>query len=155
MLVQAHVEKFRRMELALDRLDPEADPELWIWTSMNGLTHLMNAALHRLGLTKAVDSFHTQVEGLWAIPDRRTGLLADAMHPPGEGDVMHLGRPPIPSPLPVAIQRAGASLKVIEDLRAPFVRGNQPVPPGSAAGWREAHDRCRSELLALVEPGSP
>ena len=70
MLVAAHVEKFRRMEAALGRLDPEADPELWIWTAMNGLTHLMNAALHRLGLTKEVDSFHSQVEGLWAIPDR-------------------------------------------------------------------------------------
>ena len=151
MLVAAHVEKFRRMEAALGRLDPEADPELWIWTAMNGLTHLMNAALHRLGLTTEVDSFHSQVEGLWAIPDRRTGRLADAMHRPGEGDVMHLGRPPIPAPLPEPILRAGAALKIIEDLRTPYVRGSDPVPKGASSAWLEAYASSRRTLLTLVE----
>src|SRR4051812_21766460 len=116
MLKVAHIEKFRRMDEVLRRLDPEADRELWVWTAMNGLTHLLNAALHEAGLTTEIDSFHSQVEGLYGVPDRATGRVTDAMHPPGEGDVMHLGRPPIPAPLPEAITRAGAALKILEDL---------------------------------------
>lgn len=151
MLIAAHIEKFMRMEATLAKLDPETDPELWIWTTMNGLTHLLNAALHQAGLTKEVDSFHSQVEGLWWLPDRKTGRLTDAMHPPGVGDVMHLGRPPIPAPLPETIQRAGAALKVIEDLRAPFVRGDRPVPAGASAGWRAAYADCVRELSTIVK----
>ena len=64
---------------------------------------------------------------------------------------MHLGRPPIPAPLPEPIQRAGAALKVIEDLRAPYVRGSDPVPKGASAAWLEAYASSRRTLLALVE----
>jgi hypothetical protein len=151
LLTSAHIEKFSRMEAALGRLDPEQDRELWIWTAMNALTHLMNAALHQAGLTTPVDSFHSQVEGLYGVPDRKTGRIADAMHPPGEGDVMHLGRPPIPAPLPEAIKRAGAALKVLEDLRVPFVRGDEPVPDGAVARWRAAYADCVSELSSILK----
>lgn len=150
MLTASHIEKFTRMEAALARLDPEQDRELWIWTAMNGLTHLLNAAMHESGLTKASDSFHSQVEGLYGVPDRKTGQVADAMLQPGDGDVMHLGRPPVPAPLPGAIQRAGTALKVIEDLRVPFVRGDQPVPEGAPARWRSAYADCREELFSIL-----
>lgn len=152
MLTASHIEKFTRMEAALARLDPEQDRELWIWTAMNGLTHLLNAAMHQAGLTEASDSFHSQVEGLYWVPDRKTGHVADAMLRPGDGDVMHLGRPPVPKPLPDAIQRAGAALKVIEDLRTPFVRGDQPVPEGAPARWRTAYTDCRTELFSILDP---
>jgi hypothetical protein len=142
------------MEAALARLDPEHDCELWIWTAMNGLTHLLNAAMHEAGLTKAVDSFHSQVEGLYGVPDRKTGRVSDAMLPPGGGDVMHLGRPPVPTPLPDAILRAGAALKVIEDLRVPFVRGDERVPAGAVARWRAAYAECVSELSSILKPKS-
>lgn len=155
MLTASHIEKFTRMEAALARLDPEQDCELWIWTAMNGLTHLLNAAMHQAGLTKASDSFHSQVEGLYGVPDRNTGRVADAMLPPGDGDVMHLGRPPVPAPLPAAIQRAGAALKVIEDLRVPFVRGDQTVPEGASTRWRSAYADCREALLSILGPMRP
>jgi hypothetical protein len=155
VLTASHIEKFNRMEAALARLDPEQDRELWIWTAMNGLTHLLNAAMHEAGLTKASDSFHSQVDGLYGVPDRKTGQVADAMLRPGDGDVMHLGRPPVPSPLPVAIQRAGAALKVIEDLRVPFVRGDQPVPEGAPEHWRSAYAECRKDLFSILGPRRP
>ena len=155
MLTTAHIEKFSRMEAALARLHPEEDRELWIWTAMNGLTHLLNAAMHEAGLTKAADSFHSQVEGLYGVPDRKTGRVTDAMLRPGEGDVMHLGRPPVPGQLPAAIQRAGAALKVIEDLRVPFVRGDEPVPIGAVECWRTAYAECVSELSLILGPKRP
>jgi hypothetical protein len=148
MLIRAHIEKYRRMDRMLQRLDPEADRELWIWTAMNGLTHLLNAALHEARLTQEIDSFHSQVEGLYGVPDRTTGRLADATHAPG--DVMHLGRPPIPAPLPDAITRAGAALKIIEDLRVPYVRGDDPVAVGAAERWRQAYAECISQLSELL-----
>lgn len=107
------------------RLDPEADSELWIWSAMNACTHLLNAALHHCGLTQEIDSFHTQVEGLYVVPDRNSGTLIDSQHLPG--DVMHVDQPPIARPLPPAIEHACAALKTIEDLRKPYVRGNEPV----------------------------
>jgi hypothetical protein len=152
VVIAAHLDKFRRMEAALARLDPEEDRELWIWTAMNGLTHLLNAAMHEAGLTRSHDSFHSQVEGLYGVPDRRTGRMTDAMLAPGDGDVMHLGRPPVPAPLPAAIQRAGAALKVIEDLRVPFVRGDEQVPAGAAARWRASYAECVSELSSFFKP---
>lgn len=130
------------------RLDPDADRELWIWTAMNALTHLLNAALHHARLTQEVDSFHSQVEGLYCVPDRGNGTLADAIHAPG--DVMHFGRPPIHGQVPAAIQRAGAALRVIEDLRVPYVRGNDAVSAGATQQWEQAYRECVAQLSEVL-----
>lgn len=68
MKIAAQLEKFRRLDATLAHLDPRADCELWIWTAMNAGVHLLNAALHRAGATREVDSFHTQVDGLFGAP---------------------------------------------------------------------------------------
>ena len=148
MLTEAHIRKFRRMDRMKKRLDPGADRELWIWTAMNALTHLLNAALHRAQLTQEVDSFHSQVEGLYWVPDRGSGTFADAMHAPG--DVMHFGRPPIRGPVPAAIERAGMALRVIEDLRVPYVRGNDAVPAGATERWERAYRECVDQLSEVL-----
>lgn len=140
MKIKAHLEKFHRLDATLARLDARRDCELWIWTAMNSGVHLLNAALHHTGTTRETDSFHTQVEGLYAVPDRSRGTLADAVHAPG--DVMHFGQPPIVTPIPPAIERAGALLKVIEDLRESHVRGNEPVPLGAEQVWQRAYREC-------------
>lgn len=144
----SHLEKFRRLNRAMARLDPEADRELWIWTAMNAGIHLLNAALHHAGATLEIDSFHTQLEGLYAMPDRHAGTLRDAIHPPG--DVMHVDQPPIARPLPAAIERACAALKTIEDLRELYVRGNAPVPRGAAEQWQRAYRECTELLLGEI-----
>jgi hypothetical protein len=152
MKIAAHVEKFRRLDATLARLDPSEDSELWIWTAMNAGVQLLNAALHREGATHEIDSFHTQVEGLYAVPDRAHGTVADTMH--GPGDVMHVCQPALERPVSAAIARASAALKLIEDLREPHVRGSDPVSPDAAVSWTRAYHDCVASLLAgLGEPG--
>jgi hypothetical protein len=142
MRITSHIDKFRRFDAVKRRLDPEADTELWIWSAMNACTNLLNAALHHCGLTEEVDSFHTQIEGLYAVPDRDDGTLTDSQHPPG--DIMHVDQPAIPLPWPPAIERACAALITIEDLRKPYVRGNEPIK-------REAITRCELSYFECVE----
>jgi hypothetical protein len=144
MNVQSHLDKFRRLDAAVTRLDPERDPELWIWAAMNACTHLLNAALHRSGASTETDSFHTQIDGLYAVPDRQRGLLSDAIHAPG--DVMHVGQPPLAAPLPSHIERACEALRIIENLREPYVRGDQVPPQGVERQWRDAYRTCVSLL---------
>lgn len=152
MKIAAHLEKFRRLDATLGRLDPRVDCELWIWTAMNAGVHLLNAALHHAGATHETDSFHTQVEGLYAVPDRARGTVADAMHLPG--DVMHVGQPPIGGTLPSAIAHACVSLKLIEDLREPHVRGSEPVEAHADRIWQRAYRDCVECLhAALGAPG--
>lgn len=149
MKIAAHLGKFKNLDASLQRLDPRSDCELWIWTAMNAGVHLLNAALHRAGATREVDSFHTQVEGLYAVPDRARGTLADQLHAPG--DVMHVGQPPIAHPLTPAIEQACASLKLIEDLREPHVRGSDPIRPGAEEAWMRAYRDCVERLLGSLE----
>ena len=153
MKVESHLDKFHRLDAMLARLDSVSDRELWIWTAMNAGVHLLNAALHRHGITWETDSFHSQVEGVYAVPDRATGTLRDDMHAPG--DVMHVGQPALPGRLPPAIERAAAALRLIEDLREPYVRGSEHAPPGAETRWQRAYGTCVAELLAaLGDPAS-
>jgi hypothetical protein len=134
----------------LTRLDPVEDCELWIWTAMSGCTHLLNAALHRCGASVETDSFHTQANGLYAVPQRPGNQLVDAMHAPG--DVMHVGQPPLAAPLPPVVERACAALRILEDLREPHVRGSEPVPPGAEQQWRDAYRQCVTGLSDALGP---
>lgn len=152
MKVESHLDKFHRLDAMLARLDPVADRELWIWTAMNAGVHLLNAALHRQGVTQETDSFHSQVEGVYVVPDRATGMFHDEAHAPG--DVMHVGQPALPGRLPAAIERAAGALRLIEDLREPYVRGSDDVPPGEEARWQRAYATCVDELLAALGDAS-
>ena len=149
MMIETHIDKFRRLDDALGRLRPGTDYELWIWTAMNGCVNLLNAALHRSGLTVETDSFHTQVEGLYARPDRVAGTLSDAVHPPG--DVMHAGQPALATPLPDAIARASSALARIEDLREPYVRGGEAPGTSATAEWEHAYRSCVRELGSVLD----
>ena len=149
MKIASHLEKFRRLDATLLRLDPGSDQELWVWTAMNAGVHLLNAALHASGATTESDSFHSQVEGVYAVPDRTAGTLHDAMH--GPGDVMHVGQPPVARPLPLGIERASAALRTIEDLRERFVRGSERADAPLQHGWRAAYATCVRELLAVLD----
>jgi hypothetical protein len=149
MKIASHLEKFRRLDATLRRLDPGRDQELWIWTAMNAGVHRLNAALHACGATAESDSFHSQVEGLYAVPDRTIGTLHDAMHAPG--DVMHVGQPPLAAPLPPGIDRGSIALRMIEDLRERFVRGSERADAQSQRDWRAGYATCVRELLAVLD----
>ena len=145
----SHIDKFRRLDDALKRLRPDVDYELWIWTAMNACVNLLNASLHRSGLTDETDSFHTQVEGLYARPDRIRGTVSDAIHAPG--DVMHAGQPALATPLPDAIAKASSALALIEDLREPFVRGGGAPTAEETADWERAYHTCAHELSLVLD----
>jgi hypothetical protein len=151
MKIASHLEKFRRLDATLQRLDPVADCELWIWTAMNAGVNLLNAVLHASDVSRETDSFHTQVEGVYAVVDRTNGAVHDAMHPPG--DVMHVDQPRIDAPLPLGVARACAALRTIEDLREPFVRGSERVDAGAVREWCEAYRTCVNELQAALRAG--
>jgi len=151
MKIASHLEKFRRLDATLERLDPGSDQELWIWTAMNAGVHLLNAALHACGATTESDSFHSQVEGLYAVPNRTSGTLHDAMHAPG--DVMHAGQPPLVAPLRPGIERASLALRTIEDLRERFVRGSERADASLQRDWRAAYATCIQELRAVLDTG--
>lgn len=133
----------------LRRLDPDGDQEVWIWTAMNAGVHLLNGALHACGATVEVDSFHSQVEGMYLVPDRVTGTLRDAVHVPG--DVMHVGQPPLAAPLPPGIERASTALRAIENLRERFVRGSERGDASLQRDWIAAYAVCVRELLVVLD----
>jgi len=143
MKIESHLVKFRRMDITLAHLSPLNDPELWIWTAMNGCTHLLNAALHWCGVTEEKDSFHTQVMGLYSVPNGPAGLV-DSLHEPG--DVMHVHQPPLAKVLSPALDSACAALRILEDLREPHVRGCDPINSGEEQRWIEAYRRCVDQL---------
>lgn len=143
MRIESHLEKFRRIDITLARLSPLNDPELWIWTAMNGCTHLLNAALHWCGVTEEKDSFHTQVMGLYSLPNGSAGLV-DSLHDPG--DIMHVDQPTLEKVLPPALESACAALRILEDLREPHVRGCEPIVIGDEGRWIEAYKRCVAQL---------
>ena len=115
---------------------------------MNAGVHLLNAALHASGATSETDSFHTQVEGLYAMPERSTRALRDAMH--AAGDVMHVGQPRLAVALPDAIDRAAVALRSIEDLRERFVRGSERADRAAQQSWRSAYRTCVRELAPAL-----
>ena len=148
MKIASHIEKFWRLDAMKQRLNAKTDRELWIWTAMNACTHLLNAALHHCKATEEVDSFHTQVNGLYIIPDRLNNTLHDAMHAPG--DVMHVNQPLVTGPLLPAIEKACSSLQNIEMLRDPYVRGMELVPENAEKGWESSYQQCVFQLSTVL-----
>lgn len=147
----SHIAKFHRLDTALGKLDAENDSELWIWTAMNACVNLLNAALHHAGLTHESDLFHTQVEGVYARPDRSAGTLTDVTAAPG--DVMHAGQPALSTPLPAGLQKASLSLASIEELRESFVRGSDVPTKQMTEEWQRAYRSCRAELCQILHIG--
>src|SRR5262245_5151333 len=67
MRTEAHIEKFERFDRVRARLNPHADFELWYWMALNAGTAIINAALHAAGITRAHDSFATQIPNIYSV----------------------------------------------------------------------------------------
>lgn len=74
MDVAVHLEKFRRLEATMAKLDLEADYETLIESAMHAATHLVNVLLHRRGLTP--DLLHV---GMPPIEDEGDARVAEAL----------------------------------------------------------------------------
>ncbi|MGF6970340.1 hypothetical protein OKW43_007435 [Paraburkholderia sp. WC7.3g] len=113
MNAEHHMEAAARIEHSLEKCLPQ-DCEMKIEGAMLAGTHWLNAELHRSGVTLPVsDVMHTY---LLTVNEYRRLCVAD-------GEMVR-------------------ALSEIEDLRAPFVRGNWP-------GAQAAADRALA-LLAVI-----
>lgn len=148
MNITSHLEKIGRLEALRIRLDPLDDFALWFWSAMNCGTHAVNAALHDAGITRADDVFPMQ-PGVYLVP-QPGGEPQPRFYP--LGDVLHVGRPKIDSPVPSDIAEMMIAMEVIEHHRDPCVRGEREPTQEIVAECDAALRRCL-QLLTSRLPG--
>ena len=144
MMIPAHLDKIRRLEAVRGRLDPLDDFELWFWAGMHAGTHAVNAALHHAGLTREEASFATQ-PGVYLVP--RPDAPPDCTPRP-LADVLHVGRPEVPGPIPAEVSALMHAMEVIEHYRDPCVRGDR-LPTAEIVGECESALRQVFRLLEV------
>jgi len=140
MEIAAHLEKIERISALRGRLDRDQDFELWMWMSMTVATNAVNAALHHLGLSDGGDFYAHQIPGLYVEPPPKDGHWQKVIR--GPGDLIHVGFPPLKGVVPDFMERAFAALVILEDMREPYARGNEPITPDLADACDAAFDEC-------------
>lgn len=143
MLIDGHVAKIRALRAVRDRLDPLEDFELWFWAGMHAGTHAVNAALHHAGATRAEASYATQ-PGVY-LADAGDGTVREQSRP--LADVLHVGRPPVPGPVPDDVARLMHAMEQVEHHRDPCVRGDR-TPTAAIVAECEA---ALAQVFALLE----
>jgi hypothetical protein len=148
MRIEAHIEKFKRFDRLRPRLDPHDDFELWYWVSLNAGTAIINAALHAAGVTRAHDSFTTQILDVYSVarPDgtRRLEYLFGV-------DIIHVGMPKIEAPLPAGLATAFAEMEVIESFRDPCIREDRPITDDVIRACSNAYVKCIDVAKQFVD----
>jgi hypothetical protein len=148
MRTEAHIEKFKRFERGRARLDPHADFELWYWMTLNAGTAIINAALHAAGVTRAHDSFATQIPNVYSVagPDgtRHLEYIFGV-------DIIHVGMPKIEGPVPPAIATAFFAMEIIEEFRDPCVREDRPITDEVIRACSEAYAKSVAAAKSCVE----
>lgn len=123
MKVPSHVEKVERLTALRRRLDPLDDFELWYWATLTAGTNMLNACLHRAGLTKDDPIFSTIPGVHWVRQD--DGSYVRELR--GPGDISHVGWPPIEGRKPEYVTRLEHALEQIEAYRDPCIRKDKPI----------------------------
>lgn len=140
MEIPHHQEKFRRLLHSRKKLDPMQDFELWFWISMTAGTHIVNAALHKYGVSRDGHYYSYHVFGLYVLPERDEHGWKRAPMPPG--DIVHTGRPELGVELHPDLLDAFSALRALEDMREPFIRGPAAITPFVAAACEHAFRHC-------------
>jgi hypothetical protein len=139
MMIEAHIDKYKRFDRLRSRFDPYDDFELWYWMSLNAGTAMINAALHAAGITRAHDSFATQIPNVYSVvgPDgaRRLEYVFGV-------DIIHVGMPKIETPLPNGIATAFYKMEVIESFRDPCIREDRPITDDVIRACSDAYVKC-------------
>jgi hypothetical protein len=148
MKIQDHLDKVARYEDLRSRLHQVDDFELRVWAAMNSATNLLNACLHHLGVTDPGVCFPHQIPGVYVEPEKKNGRWKLVMVAPG--DVIHIGLPPVEKEIPAAIMQLSDSLEVIEHMREPHIRGDQPVPAGLLDACDVAYERCSAAARKIL-----
>jgi hypothetical protein len=153
METHIHREKIARLDELRSRLDPKEAFEIWMWTSMSAATHALNAAMHELGVTHPGDLYPHQIPGIYVERVRVDGQWRKVAGIPG--DVIHIGLPTVVNEIPPVIHQAANFLRVIEDMREPFVRGDDPITESIIVSCGEAYVRCMALLRGIIEGKQP
>jgi len=99
MKIEEHIDKCTRIERSAAKFNWDADYEMSVEACMLAGTHLLNTALHGIGLTS---------EG---------------------SDLLHSDKPKLDVAVPAEIAEMMRKLKQIEDLRSGYLRGKTPWQP--------------------------
>lgn len=142
MQISSHIEKIRKFEALMSRLDPLRDFELWFWAAMNAGTNAVNASLHHYGLTRDDDVFPTQ-PGVYLVP-QANGELSLRHHK--LGDILHVGRPKLSVPVPDDVAAMMTAMETIEQYRDPCVRDDREPTQAIVDECDEALRTCLSIL---------
>ena len=154
MRIAAHLEKVRRLDAVRRRLDPIEDFELWFWMSMSGGTHALNAALHQVGATDDGDYFCTQSADVYLEAGDSPGTWKHALR--FGCDIVHVGMPKVDAPIPPELEQACNAMMVLEEIRDPYVRGDDAVTPSVVARVDKAYQDClrlTGQVLAMPAKG--
>lgn len=148
MRITAHLDKYNRLNSLRQRLDPLDDFELWFWTGLTAGTNLINAALHRVGITMENDLFATQVPDIYAVPEEngRWHLEIASLC-----DLIHVGLPQLNCPVPAPIDDAIRAMEFIERYRDPCVRGTHPVTAELAREIDAAYTQCIAAATEILQ----
>jgi hypothetical protein len=147
MKIAAHLQKYRRFESLRQRLDPIDDFELWYWMGLSAGTTLINAALHRVGITEESDRFATQVPDVYAVPDGNGGWRHEIAE---RCDLIHVGLPALDVPLPSSLDDAFHAMERIERYRDPCVRGRHPITAELVREIERAYAQCTAAARAAL-----
>ena len=138
MRIPSHIDKVQRITALRQRLDPLADFELWFWATLTAGTNMLNASLHRAGLTSD-DPVFSSIPGVHMVR-QPNGNYARELR--GPGDVSHVNWPPIGG-APDHIRRMEHALELIEQYRDPCIRGDraptQSIVDDCERAFAEAH----------------
>jgi len=143
MNIEGHLEKIRRLEDLRGRLDRNGDFELWFWSTMTAGTNAVNAALHHAKITPGERAFPSQ-PGVYSVPDENAGGFKSVLK--ASGDVLHVGRPPIPGPIPEDIAEMMKAMEQIEHFRDPCTRGEMTIDENVISACDRAYGKC-ADLL--------
>jgi len=99
MKIEEHVDKCMRIERSATKFNQDADYEMFVEACMLAGTHLLNAALHGIGIT------------------------------PDGSDLLHSDKPNLDVAVPTEIAEMMRKLKQIEDLRSGYLRGKASWQP--------------------------
>lgn len=147
MYISGHIAKYRQFDDASKRLDPTDDFELWLWAITSAGTALVNAALHKAGITDENDHFASQIPDVYAVPDRAGGW---AYAIGTRCDLIHVGTPAVIVSLPEPIQTACDAMREIDAYRNPCIRGNRALSRQLVTQCRDGYSRVVGSLTPFL-----
>lgn len=139
MDIAAHMQKYRRFDDARQRLDPMEDFDLWYWAISSAGAALLNAALHKLGVTRENRYFATQIPDVYAVADSKGGWRYELA---SGCDLIHANIPQVPD-MPAQLAPAFEAMDAIERFRNPCIRGEHPLTPELLRSFEQAYTAVR------------